>query len=102
MPVILSRGPNEEPITNVPHRVTRGEVKNIDQMAYDFGYQGAGPNELSMNILFNTSMVTEAEALALSTLFTQEVVCGIPHDGASIDDQIVIDWIAMKRQNKII
>lgn len=102
MPVILSRGPKEEPITNVPHRVTRGEAKNIDQMAYDFGYHGAGPNELSMNILFNTGLLTEAEALALSTFFTQDIICGIPHNGASIDDQIINEWIAMKRQNNII
>lgn len=102
MPVILSRGPKEEPITNVPHRVTRGEAKLIDQMAYEFGYTGAGPNELSLNILFNTNLLSEAEALALSTSFTQDIICGVPHSGATIDDQIVTEWIAMKRQNAII
>lgn len=102
MPVVLSRGPKEEPITNVPHRVTRGEAKNIDQMAYEFGFVGAGANELSMNILFNTNLITEGEAMKLSTYFTQEIICSIPYNGASIDDQIVTDWIAMKRQNNLI
>lgn len=102
MPVILRRGPKNEPITNVPHRVTRDATKNIDQAAYEFGLVGVAANELSMNILFNTNLLTVGEALKLSIYFAEEIICSIPYDGASIDDQIVTDWIAMKRQNNLI
>lgn len=95
MPVVLSLDPGGNPITNVPHRVTRGEYADIDKQSYGWGYVGAGPNELALNILFNRGL-PENEALRLSTLFTHDILSGIPVEGASISEQVIDDWIRMK------
>lgn len=99
MTTYLRRGPNGEPISNVPHRVTRGNDGDIDERLYEWGYPGAGPNELSMNILYNAGL-SEADALRLSTFFTHDIISGIPHEGASIDDQVVWDWVNLNRDRR--
>lgn len=95
MPIELSRDPNGKPLTNVPHRVTRRSDEDTSQIAFEWGYSGAGPYELSMNILFNHGL-PEPEASRLCTKFTDDILSGIPHEGAQISDQVIGDWIAMQ------
>lgn len=96
MPVELHRDASGKPITNVAHRVTRGEYADIDKKDYEWGYVGAGPNELSMNILYSRG-VSEQESLRLSALFTHDILSGIPQEGATIQEQIIDDWIRMQK-----
>lgn len=94
MAVELSRDSSGKPITNVPHRVTRGEYADIDKKDYEWGYVGSGPNELSLNILYNHGL-PENDALALSAKFSQDIISGIPVEGARISAQVIEDWIRL-------
>lgn len=94
MPVELSRDLNGKPITNVPHRVTRGDYADIDKKDYEWGHVGAGPDELSLNILYNHGL-PEKDALALSAKFSQDIISGIPVEGARISAQVIEDWIRL-------
>lgn len=96
MPVELSRDPGGKPITNVAHRVTRGNYADIDKNDFEWGYVGAGPNELAMNILY-TRGVSEQESLRLSTLFAHDILSGIPQEGATIHEQVIDDWIRTQK-----
>lgn len=80
MSIVLRRSPNGEPETNVPYYVSRADEEDIPRRLFEWGYIGAGPNELAMNVLFNAG-ASESDASRLSSFFAHDIIAGIPRDG---------------------
>lgn len=98
MDVILQRGPNGEPKTNVPHLITNAlDERKIDERSYEWGYMGGAPHELSLNILYNAGL-SEQEAKSLDSRFSEEVLSYVPQEGGMIKSVVIEEWISKNRK----
>lgn len=89
--VTLKRDSDGNAITNVPHVVSRHNKGSPPN--YEWGYLGAGPRELAMNILYHYG-VEEPEADYFSRHFVDDILGRIDRTtGGEISEQVIQEWI---------
>lgn len=88
--VNLSRDNAGKAIANVHHTVSRREKG--DPPNFEWGYQGTGPKELAMNILYSFGL-DAADADYFARHFVDDILSRVPHEGGLITEQEIQSWI---------
>jgi hypothetical protein len=89
--VILKRGKDDAPLSNVTHKVFLHATKG-----YEWGNNSAGAADLALNILWH--FAKPAVALQWYQTFKHDFLLTMPHEGSIIKGQEIRNWIRGKTQ----
>jgi hypothetical protein len=90
--IVLTRGADGLPKTNVPHVVSSRQKGTPPE--FEWGYVGSGSRELAMNILYLLGL-DEPEADYLSSRLAEEVISKVPLKGKKIPLSEFKSWLSL-------
>lgn len=89
--ISFSRGELSAPIITVDEEVLEHRIKYHSLDGMEFGYMGAGPSDLALNIL--ALVVPEKEAFRLHIPFKFALLKSVGFHGGELTMQAVIEWL---------
>lgn len=98
--VVLRRRQNQHndatgiPMSNIHQRIVRHSPTG-----FDWGYRGAGPNDLALNILLHFGM-SQSQAKTYCRDFMEAFIALMPVEGGTISASTVSEWIASRTEGK--
>ncbi len=77
----------------------RHDLVDLSPTGFEWGYLGAGPNDLALNILLHATG-GRSFAYRHGRRYRDEVVARIPHAGGTLSSAKILAWVEA-RQNEI-
>ncbi len=84
--ILLKRDPDGTPLANIDHTIVRHSPTG-----FNWGYEGSGPADLSLNILLHFVAPDTAEDIYQN--FKRDVISKIPPQGGIIKAEHIKNWL---------
>ncbi len=84
--IILKRDPDGTALANIDHTIVRHSPTG-----FNWGYEGSGPADLSLNILLQ--FVAQSKAEDVYQNFKRDVIRNIPPQGGIIKAEHIKNWL---------